>query len=213
MPRTIGPGNIGLAACAMLMAVPALHAQESLIGATFSLSEKAMAPGDAVRLAFWREPDFNGEYAIDETGFAILPLLGPRNLTALPPSRLKRQLQEDFAAELRNQEVQITLLRRVRILGAVNEPGLYHVDQTMTLADAIALAGGATRDGRLDRIQIYRGGYRLESDYDLRSAIVSQLQSGDQINVPERSWLSRNGIFLIGSLISATAIIVSQAVF
>jgi len=209
-------GTLGVVvSVSVLPLTPAMAAQAAspTVDLTPSMSNEFLAPGDAVRLSFWREPDFNGDYPIDERGFAVLPLLGPRNLVRLRPLALKQQLLDEFARELRNQEVQITLLRRIRILGAVAEPGLFHVDPTMTFADAIALAGGVTSRGRLSRIEVYRGGNRIDTSIDLGAAIVGQLQSGDQITVPERSWMSRNGVFLLGALISATAIIISRATF
>ena len=100
-----------------------------------------LTPGDALKLSFWREPELNGQYEIDESGTTVLPILGTRNVTALPAGELKTKLTEEYGQELRNQEVQIVLLRRVRVLGEVNRPGLYYLDATMTLGDAIALAG------------------------------------------------------------------------
>ena len=38
----------------------------------------------------------------------------------------------------------VTFLRRVNVLGAVKEPGVYPVDETMTIANVLALAGGTT---------------------------------------------------------------------
>jgi len=108
-----------------------------------------LIPGDAIRLAFWREPDFNGDYPVDENGSVVLPILGYRKVNGIPPADLKAILLDEYREQLRNQDVQITLLRRVRILGAVHEPGLYFVDPTMTLGDAVALAGGATGDGKV----------------------------------------------------------------
>ena len=176
-------------------------------------TEQRLAPGDIVRLAFWRDPDLNGDYQIDEQGLVVLPLLGELNATELPPSQLKRELTAEYAERVRNQQVQITLLRRVRILGAVTEPGLYHVDPTMNLGDAIAVAGGATPNGKLHDIQIARRGERLERTVDLYATRIGELQSGDQITIPERSWISRNSVFVIGSLVSATTLIVINAAF
>ncbi len=50
-------------------------------------SSAPLTPGDAIRLAFSREPGLNGDYPIDETGTASLPLLGQRNVTDRPRQR------------------------------------------------------------------------------------------------------------------------------
>jgi polysaccharide export outer membrane protein len=163
-------------------------------------------------LSFWREPELDGEYIVDETGAVVLPLLGHRAVTGIRLTDLKQQLLEEYAEQLRNQEVQITLLRRVRILGAVDEPGLYYIDQTMTLGDAVALAGGATNEGKLDDIKIIRDGEEIRSNLDSTVSVVEEVQSGDQIIVPERSWFARNGAVIIAATISAIGFIVAVTI-
>ncbi len=175
--------------------------------------EEALIPGDAIRLRFWREPGFSGDYPVDEAGGVVLPLLGVLNVTGVPASELKRQLLEGYELELRNQDVQITMLRRVRVLGRVAEPGLYHVDATMTLGDAIALAGGGSPGSRLNDIRILRNGTEVRSNLEVSARVAEQVRSGDQIMVPQRSWLARNTGFLLGALISASAILISAAVY
>ena len=196
--------SVVLAAVLGCMAVSSVQVQAQG-GAT--APENALVPGDAIRLAFWREPELDGEYPVDETGTVVLPLLGHRKVTEVPPGELKETLLREYAEQLRNQEVQVTLLRRVRVLGAVHVPGLYYVDPTMTLGDAIALAGGATSDGKLEDIKIFRGGEQISSDLDTTVSVAEQVRSGDQIVVPERSWIERKGAVVIAAMVTATALI------
>jgi len=170
-----------------------------------------LAPGDAIRIAFWREPELSGEYQVDEKGTVVLPLLGSRSVSGFAPEQLKAQLTEDYGKELRTpDDVQIVLLRRVRVLGAVKQPGLFLVDPTMTLGDAVALAGGATIDGKLSGIRIMREGHEVHANLDQSTTMAEHLRSGDQILVPERSWLSRHTSLVIGGGLSAAAIIVAS---
>ena len=202
--------SVVLAAVLGCMAVSSVQVQAQG-GAT--APENALVPGDAIRLAFWREPELDGEYPVDETGTVVLPLLGHRKVTEVPPGELKETLLREYAEQLRNQEVQVTLLRRVRVLGAVHVPGLYYVDPTMTLGDAIALAGGATSDGKLNEIKIFRAGEETRSDLDSSTRIAEEVRSGDQIMVPERSWFARNGAVIVAATISAVGFIVAVAAF
>lgn len=214
MYKTEGPMQVGHSSFPFVMPLVALAVMVTDVGAQAIAAEAPLVPGDAIRLAFWRDPDLSGEYAIDERGSVVLPILGTRSVTGTPAAELKQRLLDDYGAELRDRnDVQVTLLRRVRVLGAVNSPGLYHVDPTMSLGDAIALAGGATNDGKLDGIRIVRGGQEVRTSLDQRMPVMAQIRSGDQILVPERSWFSRNGVFLLGGVLSATAIIVSRAAF
>jgi hypothetical protein len=53
----------------------------------------------------------------------------------------------------------------------------------------------------------------VRSDLIGATSVATEVRSGDQITVPERSWFARNGQFVIGGALSAAAIILSQAVF
>jgi polysaccharide export outer membrane protein len=172
-----------------------------------------LQPGDAVRLRFWLEPGLSGDYTVDESGVAVLPLIGPRGVTAEPAAELKRRLQAEYAKEIQNQDVAIALVRRVRVLGAVKEPGLYFVDPTMTLGDVVALAGGITTQGKQGDIKVFHAGREIGSDLRLSDLATRHLTSGDEVVVPERGWFSRNGIVVVGALISATGFIIATAAF
>jgi polysaccharide export outer membrane protein len=175
-------------------------------------AKEALAPGDAIRLSSWREPQIAGVYTVDEAGIVALPMIGPKKATEVPAHEFKRQLEAEYAKQLRNQEAQITTLRRVRVLGAVKNPGIYHVDATMNLADAIALAGGTTYEGKLKGVRLLRGDNEIRLDLTSRAPLQEHLRSGDQIMVPQRSWLARNGVVLAAATISAVGILLAQTI-
>ena len=170
------------------------------------VSDPPLAPGDMIRLRFWQEPELSGDFPVDERGLVTLPLLGIKQVTLWSPEQIKAQIMQEYARQLRDQPAQVTMLRRVRVIGAVRQPGLFHIDPTMTLGDVVALAGGPEPEAREDQIQVYRGGRLILTRLD-GSAVVPGLQSGDQIVVPRRSWLGRNAAVILGAALSALAII------
>jgi protein involved in polysaccharide export with SLBB domain len=188
--------------------VPAAVAQTPPTASGASLS-----PGDAIRLAFWRDPSLSGEYPVDETGVVVLPHIGVRQVTDLSPAELRARLLAEYGAVLENQGVHVTLLRRVRVLGAVRTPGLYLVDGTMSVADAVALAGGVLPNGRADAVRVLRDGGQIRVDLRAPSGADPDLQSGDQITVAESSWFARNSAALLGAGISALGFLLGQAIF
>jgi protein involved in polysaccharide export with SLBB domain len=126
------------------------------------------------------------------------------------PAALKREVTAGYAQYLQNPTVEIVLLRRVQILGAVRNPGLYPVDPTMTVSDALALAGGATTQGDPDRVVLIRDGQRLPVSLEGHTALAaSALRSGDQIYVDERSWLSRNTGVVTAVITCAVSLIIA----
>jgi protein involved in polysaccharide export with SLBB domain len=99
----------------------------------------------------------------------------------------------------------VVFLRRIAIHGAVMRAGLYPVDPTMTVLDALALAGGARHDGRLDRIRLLREGENAMTIPTTSMQMEElRIRSGDQLMVPEQSWFRRNNM-LIATGISAAA--------
>lgn len=208
---TRSTGFLGSAVlCLMLLGGPAdAAAQQPVVSRTLP----GLQPGDGVRLGVWREPDLSGDFFVDETGTVTLPLLGRRNVLGIPGDQLKRDLIRDLQSQLVNQSVHLSLLTRVRIVGAVQRPGLYHVDPTMMVGDAVALAGGATPHGRLDDIRVVREDRTVLTKVSTSDPVLHEIRSGDQIIIPERSWLSRNGAVVLGAVISATGLIIAQAAF
>jgi polysaccharide biosynthesis/export protein len=156
-------------------------------------AQHALLPGDVVRVRVWREPDLSGDFGVDENGTVVLPRLGPMSVRGVGAAELRERVMRGYTAFLSHASVEVTLLRRVQVLGAVRTPGLYPVDATMTLGDALALAGGTTPQGHPDRVVLVRradGGRSVAS----RRTLVADtpLASGDQLYVPERSWIGRN---------------------
>jgi polysaccharide biosynthesis/export protein VpsN len=165
--------------------------------------EEFLRPGDIVRLQIWREPDLSGEFQVDTRGAVVVPLLGQKQVTGLSPDSLRSLLLTEYQYHLRNPSVEIVFLRRINVLGAVRQPGVYALDPTMTIAHAIALAGGAAPDGSPNRVEIYRDGDRITEAIEQGTRIAdTPLHSGDQIFVPQRNWAARN-TGLISTFISA----------
>ena len=165
----------------------------------------ALRPGDLIRLRIWREPDLSGEFTVDETGTVVLPKLGAVMITGESALSLRTKLVRAYGEFLSHSAVEVTVLRRLLVLGAVRNPGLYAVDRTMTVEDGLALAGGATPIGSPNHVELLRHGQKLPVRLTLRTPLTdSTFQSGDQLYVPERSWVSRNPGVVVG-IVSAVA--------
>ena len=104
----------------LLVCPPEIVAQEAVAAE----SSQPLQPGDALQVSFSMEPELKGLFYVDGGGQVLLPILEVRAVGDLPASELKEQLVEEYDVHLRNQTVQITWLRRVRVFGAVNVPGL-----------------------------------------------------------------------------------------
>lgn len=173
-----------------------------------SAPARVLRPGDLIRLKIWREDSLSGDYVVDEDGVVVLPLLGPRVVTGLSPDSIKVALVEEYAEYLTHRSIDVIPMWRINVLGAVNKPGLYPVDATMTIADVLALAGGATSQGKTDKFELIRDGVTISARVT-QQTLVGQLpiRSGDQLFVREKNWISRNA-GVVGTIISATVSII-----
>jgi polysaccharide export outer membrane protein len=171
-------------------------------------SADVVHPGDLIRLKIWREPDMSGDIAVDEAGVAALPRLGALSVANLRADSLKRMLVRSYAKYLRDPAVDITVMRRITVLGAVRTPNVYHVEPTMTVADALALAGGTAPDGKQNQVELRRRGGGEPLKLSQRSRLAdTPLRSGDELYVPQRSWLSRNPGLVIGAVSTTLSIL------
>lgn len=203
----------GISVLALTLALPAIASAQAAADSTRRPVQVASAdnnspttalrPGDVLRLKIWLEPDLSGDYAIDESGQATLPRLGPTVVTGIPANQLRDQLVQRYREYLNNPSIEIVPLRRVSIIGSVAKPGIYPLEPSVTLGDAANIAGGATNDSKRNNVELTRGGAHYS--YDLRSDPAKAslpLASGDQVYVPQRSWLSRNATWFVSTLVA-----------
>ena len=198
---------------AAIISAAILIQSASIAPARAQTTPEGLRAGDMVRLKIWREPDLSGDFQVDEHGDVVFPRIGPLSVTRLSADSLKRLLVVSYTVYLRDPSIDVGLYRRVNVLGSVRSPGLYHVGQTETISDALAKAGGATPEGRPDRVELLRTGDREPITLQ-RDAVLfrSGVRSGDQLFVPQRSWFARNSGPLVGAGITATAIIIATVI-
>ena len=132
-----------------------VHAQ-----AIVQQSSASLRPGDSLRVRVWREPDLSGVFMVDEHGDLTFPRLGRRSVVNVPIDSIRARVQREYAEFVRDASVEITPLYRVRVNGAVRNPGLFTVDPTMSVGDAIGLAGGVSAEGRNGKVDLVRDGRR-----------------------------------------------------
>ena len=199
--------------CALRLCLALLAVQPSGALAQFQSgggggAEDALAAGDMVRLTFWLDQELSGDYVVDERGELVLPLIGRQVATGRSPVALKDGLRMAYRGVLRNQDVQILLLRRIRVLGEVGRPGLYHAELGMTVGDVLALAEGLEEHADDGGIQLIRQGQKAMEGLDPTLMVGEGLLSGDQLFVPKQSWLRRNATAVLGTAASITVALI-----
>lgn len=160
-------------------------------------ASSSLGPGDVFEVRVFQEPDLSGIYRIASDGTIEFPLCGKLVVGGLHGSEVVEKLSVCLAAGyLKNPQVSVFVKeynsKKVFVLGEVQKPGTFPYDDSMTVVQAITLAGGfsphADRnnssvarlvDGREQRYKV------PVVDIGLGRALNFPLQPGDIVFVPE----------------------------
>jgi polysaccharide export outer membrane protein len=164
-------------------------------------------PGDQLTLRGWPTSAFGPpiQVVIDDQGAVVLPQVGEIVVSRIPVERLRDTIRARYERFVRNPEVDVAILRRVTVNGAVLRPSVYFVDTRATVREVIATAGGVTEVGNRKKVVVVHDGVsRPTPDWETDTTNAVHLESGDQVIVGHRSWLEIN-IIPVASLGLATA--------
>lgn len=173
----------------------------------------AIRPGDIVRLSVLRDKDLSGDFPVNQFGTVVLPLVGEYDVTRESHRSLRDRVIHDLQQVRYAKDIEVVVLRRVRVVGEVNEPGVYPLDPTMSIADAVAMAKGRNQFAREGQVILRRAGEVIDADLRMDARIgESPVRSGDEILIPRRSWADRNAGAVIGGLSALVGIVVTLIV-
>ncbi len=119
-----------------------------------------IGPEDVLAINVWREADISRTVTVRSDGKVSLALIGEVQASGLTPRELeinlKHKLSTYFADPVVTVIVQEIRSRRFSILGSVSRPGSYVFTSTMTVVDAIAVAGGFRDFAKQNSIYVIR---------------------------------------------------------
>jgi protein involved in polysaccharide export with SLBB domain len=98
------------------------------------------------------------------------------------------------------------------VLGEVRNPGLYTVDQTLSVLDVVAMAGGASSSGNMNKIRLLRAGAETQLSFGQgRSLQDMGVRSGDQIIVGRKRFAREDiALFLSVVQVGLSVVILSR---
>jgi polysaccharide export outer membrane protein len=173
-----------------------------------------LRPGDGVRIEIKNEDKIGGEFIVGTDGSLMLPVIGTLKAAERPFAEVETELRKMYATELVDPVIRITPLVRIAVLGEVRAPGLFLIDATYTVVDVLACAGGLMPNANPGKIVIRRPTGVVVARFALDSPpLEASLDSGDQIMVGRRSWISEHlGILLSAAGSVAVALITSTLI-
>jgi polysaccharide export outer membrane protein len=173
------------------------------------LSSLSLSPGDVIRIDVWQQKEYSGEFPIATDGSISHPLYREVKVTGIPLSEVEARLRTFLDRFLSNPTFVVQPLLRVIVAGEVRQPNIYTVPPGTTIAQVIALAGGANDRGRLDRVRVMRRGDSQIQTLDITrpdgSAADVEVHSGDQVIVARRYSIMQDVVAPSASILAALA--------
>ena len=186
------PRSLRLAALAAWCALSAQAARaQNVPPEPHAVTDVILKPGDILRVKFWPEQQYSGDYQVETSGVVAMPLLGEMDVAGETLSQVRTRVRDKYRSLTTNGVAIVSLQFRVSVIGQVMRPGLYPMDATQTVFDALSEAGGPTNSADLSQIHLLRGDHLivLDAAQELRTGapmLSVVLQSGDRIVVPEK---------------------------
>ncbi len=154
--------------------------------------------GDKLAIVVRGQEEMSGEYVVSSDGSIRFPRIGEVPALDRDPGDVAADIETKLAdGWLRNPQVSVSLLERqnpeqITVLGEVKEAGSYPHDGTLTIMQAISLAGGLTTEAQQRKVKLIRetAQGRKTVEIDVQAILESRAQDlpiepGDIIMVPE----------------------------
>jgi polysaccharide export outer membrane protein len=123
-------------------------------------ADYVLGPDDVLRVEFWRDKDLSADATVRPDGKITLPLLNDVQAAGLTPDQLRDRVLELAKRYVEDPSLTIVVKeirsRKVFITGEVNKPGVYLINDRMTVLQLIAMAGGLTEFAKAKDIVIMR---------------------------------------------------------
>jgi polysaccharide export outer membrane protein len=166
------------------------------LGSPPAQEDYRIGPEDQLRVSVWDNRDLTQDVVVRPDGKISLPLVQDVVAEGLTAPELAADLTKRLASFIKDPQVSVILLQvnapKVYIIGSVARPGTYPLRGSMTVLQALALAGGMTPFADTGSIRIVRtaGGRQKMRKVNYGQMIGADgrgnylLKSGDTIVVP-----------------------------
>jgi protein involved in polysaccharide export with SLBB domain len=190
-----------------LVAVAALCALAACAPTSRTVNEvPAVAPtvdtslgvGDSFEVRVFGEPDLTGLYRVGSEGNITFPLVGDVHVDGLDAQAAARLIASKLKQGML-RDPQVTVLvkeqtsKKIYVLGQVGKPGTFTYTPSMSVVEAITIAGGFTPIAAKNDITLTRNESGKKTTLRIPVADIGEgrarnvyLQPGDIISVPER---------------------------
>ncbi len=160
-------------------------------------TEYRLHAGDSLTISVWKELDLQRKVFIRPDGSFSFPLTGEIQAAGRTPDEVRIEIENSLKKLI--PEAVVTVIveefngNRVYVIGQVTKPGMYVMNPSLNVLQALSLAGGSTPFAKLDNISIIRGSGPAQKTLPFHYSQVVDgkalqqnitLESGDVVVVP-----------------------------
>jgi polysaccharide export outer membrane protein len=189
-------GRIVTAVIVSFALTTAIQAQVSQ-SADNSSPHYSIQPGDLLEISVWGEENLEKDVVVQPDGKISFPLAGVLGAAGTTIEAVQARVTERLAQYIPDPVITVSIKEirgnRVYVLGQVQNPGVFIMNPTLDVIQALALAGGTTPFAELNDIKILRREGNSQTLVEFRYADMARgrnleqniiLRSGDVIIVP-----------------------------
>jgi polysaccharide export outer membrane protein len=191
--------------CCVLLIMGA--AQSGAQTAGYDPATSALKSGDVLRLTVWQRPELSGDFTIGSDGAIAHPVYRSLHVVGVPMTMVEGEVHDFLKTYVTEPQITVQPLVHVGVSGEVRQPNVMLVPPNTSLAQLIAMSGGPTDRGAMNRVRLVRD--NRETKLDLSGAAVAgmplDVRSGDQIWVDRQTSLLRDHVAPIASVAAPIA--------
>ena len=189
---------LGLIAMALALAsLPAASQEQQKQAPVDKAAEYRLHAGDSITISVWKELDLQRKVMIRPDGRFSFPLTGEIQAAGRTPDEVRIEIENSLKKLI--PEAVVTVIveefngNRVYVIGQVTKPGMYVMNPSLNVLQALSLAGGSTPFAKLDNISVIRGSGPAQKTLPFHYSQVVDgkalqqnitLESGDVVVVP-----------------------------
>ena len=176
---------VSLVLVVLLAGTPAFFARENL--------PYTIGPGDVLEISVWQHPELDRTITVRPDGRMSFSLIGDVNANGLTPAELDEVITERLSEYVQKPEVTVIVSgisiksTQILVLGQVARPGVYPMEESLTVLEAVAKAGSYTERAALKKVTITRQSRAKTPKVmkvNLKKVITKGDRSGDVILEP-----------------------------
>ena len=138
--------------------------------------------GDILLVSVWKEPDLQGEAIVRPDGGISFPLVGDLTVQGKTVENVRQLITGKLQKFIPDPVVTVTMKQlsgnKLYVIGKVNKPGVFPIDQTIDVMKALAMAGGLTPYAATSGIKILRREGKQQKVFPFD---YSEVESGEKL--------------------------------